>query len=354
MSSNNSKANLSLAERIRLSREQEERERRRRAQEALHRLQEQSSSHASAAPADASASASAAMSTVGREFVTTTTLPVAAATPVAVGGGGTSVVMHHNLDFIGNCLEETCIADEDERKFKGRSHVDNAIYEIFYTNPVKCCGVVMEIGAGDGLDGSVSHFFEQGLNWKSILVEANPQKFKKLKENRPDAIAINAGFCESGSMTFDGEFHPEDPDEIISEAVSKWPYRPDASEDVMCLSMSPLIRQNLKVTHIDVMSIHISGDPLAVIRKMDWTVRVDIWIIVMDKKTPEMEERNKVVRSVLDRNEYVEADWDIKRWCDESAKGRCENNTVFLRKNFNPLYLQRSLKGRKQLRGNSK
>ena len=59
MSSNNA-ANLSLAERIRLSREQEERERRRQAQEALHRLQEQSS-HASA-PASA-------MSTVGQEFI---------------------------------------------------------------------------------------------------------------------------------------------------------------------------------------------------------------------------------------------------------------------------------------------
>ena len=74
----------------------------------------------------------------------------------------------------------------------------------------------------------------------------------------------------------------------------------------------------------------------------------------MDKKTPEMEERKKVVKSVLDRNEYVEAGWGIKRWCDESAKGRFENNTVFLRKKFNPLYLQRSLKGRKQLRGNGK
>ena len=47
-----------------------------------------------------------------------------------------------------------------------------------------------------------------------------------------------------------------------------------------------------------------------------------IWIIVMDKKTPEMEERKKVVKSVLDRNEYVEADWDIKRWCGEDI-GKC-------------------------------
>ena len=282
-----------------------------------------------------------------------TTTPVVTTTPVAVGGAGNPVVMHHNMEFIGDCLKDTCIADENDH-FKGHSHEDNAIYEIFYTNPVKCCGVVMEIGAGDGLDGSVSHFFEEGLNWKSILVEANPDKFKELKKNRPDATAINAGFCESGSMKFDGEFHPEDPDEIISEAVSTQPFSEDASEDVMCLSMNPLIRQNLKVTHIDVMVIHVDGDPLAVIRKMDWTVRVDIWIIVMDKKTEEMEERNKVVKSVLDRNEYVEAEWDIKRWCDESNKGQCENNTIFLRKNFNPLYLQRSLKGKKQLRGNSK
>ena len=59
MSSNNP-ANLSLAERIRLSREKEERERRHQAQEALQRIQEQSS-HASA-PASA-------MSTVEQEFI---------------------------------------------------------------------------------------------------------------------------------------------------------------------------------------------------------------------------------------------------------------------------------------------
>lgn len=47
-----------------------------------------------------------------------------------------------------------------------------------------------------------------------------------------------------------------------------------------------------------------------------------------------MEERNKVVKSVLDRNEYVEADWDIKRWCDESAKGRCEKQHHLLAQEF--------------------
>jgi len=296
------------------------------------------------------------------------TQPVApaATTPVATGGGGNQVVMHHNMAFIGDCLKEACIADENEEYFKGHSNEDDAIYEIFYTNPVKCCGVVMEVGAGDGLDGSVSHFFEKGLNWKSILIEANPDKFKELKKNRPDATAINAGFCESGSMKYDGEFHPEEPDEIISEAISTQPFSEDASEDVMCLSMNPLIKQNLKVTHIDVIIIHVEGDPLAVIRKMDWTVRADIWIIINHEKegpfaTPELEEKNdvtkerfNVVKDVLERNEYVEAEWDIKRWCDEDNMGHCENNTVFLRKNFNPLYLQRSLKGKRQLRGNNK
>ena len=276
--------------------------------------------------------------------------PVAATQPVAPVATTKPVVMQHNMEFIGDCLKDACIADDNEENFKGHSHEDTAIYEIFYTNPVKCCGVVVEIGAGDGLDGSVSHFFEQGLNWKSILVEANPDKFKELKKNRPDATAINAGFCESGSMKFDGEFHPEDPEEVISEAVSTEPFSEDASEDVMCLSMNPLIRQNLKVTHIDVMVIHVDGDPLAVIRKMDWTVRVDIWIIVMEENP-----NNETVKTVLENNEYVEAEWDINRWCDESNMGQCENNKVFLRKGFNPLSMQqRSLKGKRQLRGNSK
>jgi len=295
MSSNNSNsANLSLAERIRLSREQEERERRRRAQEALHRLQEQSSRHASAAPADASASASAAMSTVGREFVMR--------------------------------LNDVSVSGESARNDDDRVNTDAR---------------QQQTGSGDTADADADATgTDDDLQRRSLLEPEGDLVPARTDEEHSQQHGAEGGSVfsyapsfASGAMT------------AISRTLSAVTGYTGNDEDDD--GGNSLTSYEKNVAHVD-------GDPLAVIRKMDWTVRVDIWIIVMDKKTPEMEERNKVVKSVLDRNEYIEADWDIKRWCDESAKGRCENNTVFLRKNFNPLYLQRSLKGRKQLRGNSK
>ena len=81
------------------------------------------------------------------------------------------------------------------------------------------------------------------------------------------------------------------------------------------------------------MVIRVPGDALAYIRAMDWTVRVDIWIVLMHGAS--RAERDELVRKVLLNNEYVQAEWDIKRWCQEN--GLCINNEVFLRQGFNPL-----------------
>ena len=51
---------------------------------------------------------------------------------------------------------------------------------VCYTNPPKCPGTIVEIGALDGQLFSISKFFEDYLGWRSILVEANPYNFKML------------------------------------------------------------------------------------------------------------------------------------------------------------------------------
>ena len=260
----------------------------------------------------------------------------------------------HNLEFVGNCHSETCVVDERSEYRKALSYEDDAIYEIFYTNPIKCCGVIVEVGAGNGVDGSVSHWFEKAMNWKAVLIEANPVLYRALDEARPDALSLNLGFCEYGSMKFDGEFHTNEPNDVVSELISDRPPENDA-ETVMCLNFNPFLKSQ-GITHIDVMVIHVDGDPLAVIRKMDWTIRVDIWIILFEnpqdvtaQRQEQIEERRTVVEDVLERNLYVEAEWDIKRWCGIEA-GSCRNNRVWLRRNFNPLH-HRALKGKRQLRG---
>ena len=62
---------------------------------------------------------------------------------------------------------------------------------------------------------------------------------------------------------------------------------------------------------------------------MDWTVKVDIWIVLMHGYYS-LGERDYVVRSVLTNNEYVRAERDVKRWCGATLS--CLNNKVFLRK----------------------
>merc|ERR1712176_505271 len=50
--------------------------------------------------------------------------------------------------------------DPEETPYSGMSGQDEAIYELFYSNPIKSCGTVVEITDGHGLDKSPSLFFQ--------------------------------------------------------------------------------------------------------------------------------------------------------------------------------------------------
>jgi len=252
-------------------------------------------------------------------------------------------VYPHNEAFVCGCDASQCELNEDA-EYHSMSNEDEAIYEIYYTNPIKCCRVIVEIGAGDGERFSTSHFFEEGLKWKSLLIEANPILYEQAKENRPNATVLNAGFCESDNMWFeDGNFAGnKGPEEIMSEPYIRVnPTGPD-TKSVKCTQMDNVFFQ-LGITHVDIMVIRLQGDPLAVIRAMDWTVRVDIWIVLANGG--QRSDRDQYVRDVLLRNDYVAAEWDIKRWCPPTI-GHCLNNEVFLRKGFDPLpSVMKSLRG---------
>jgi hypothetical protein len=74
---------------------------------------------------------------------------------------------------------------------------------------------------------------------------------------------------------------------------------------------------------------------------MNWNVRVDIWVILMEEKLGV--KTLDTVRATLKLHDYVPASWDIKLWCDTPAN--CMENEVWLRKNFNPIQDRRGLRG---------
>jgi hypothetical protein len=56
-------------------------------------------------------------------------------------------------------------------------------------------GTILESGALNGIEFSTSLVFEKLLNWKAIHIEASPDSFHDLKNNRPNSLNIHAALC---------------------------------------------------------------------------------------------------------------------------------------------------------------
>lgn len=60
-------------------------------------------------------------------------------------------------------------------------------------------GFFVECGALDGELGSTSLFFERMRNWTGLLVEADPENYRKLKHKNRKAFTVNACLSPTNS-----------------------------------------------------------------------------------------------------------------------------------------------------------
>lgn len=73
---------------------------------------------------------------------------------------------------------------------------------------------IVEMGANDGLHMSNSFFFSKTLGWRALLVEGNPEVYKRISLNRPEAERVNAlvgnprDFPPDGKATFFSFYRP--------------------------------------------------------------------------------------------------------------------------------------------------
>lgn len=240
-----------------------------------------------------------------------------------------------------------CVIDENVPSH-GRSNEDDALYEIFYTNPLNCCGTIVEIGAGDGIEHSASYFFEKGMNWTAVLTEADPTEYAQIEGHRngTKVKAINGAFCREGPhLLFDkttSTFQSPATDDYSSELMGSFDASSTSTSKVNCIRLDKVLAG---ISHINVMVVRVKGDPWAVIRTMDWDITVDVWVILMETREGMLHD---TIKAALKLNDYVPAAWDIKLWCDSPEN--CFENKVWLRKNFNPttnkpLLDARSLRG---------
>jgi hypothetical protein len=74
-----------------------------------------------------------------------------------------------------------------QNRVRSRYNEDKTVYETLFKNKMDSSikGTFVELGAFDGSIESNSMFFERCLGWKGLLIEGNPENFKKVLTNRP-------------------------------------------------------------------------------------------------------------------------------------------------------------------------
>ncbi len=175
-------------------------------------------------------------------------------------------------------------------------------------------GVYIELGALDGVLYSNTKFFEDSLNWKGILIEPHPEKFKLLQKNRPNNFLFNnliscykeplefryfvdRHAAVSGVETtlsqhhFDTYFESNDELNKASQQ-NKIFIKPKSLTEIV---------KSTKLTHIDLLSLDVEGHEYEVLKSWDFSIPIDIILIETLGVQPEKDE---LCRKILIQNNY--------------------------------------------------
>ena len=190
-------------------------------------------------------------------------------------------------------------------------------------------GLIVESGALDGMQYSTSWgFVKNGLGWRAVHIEANPENFAALVKNRPDAININAGLCsadlalhyvsdavvrEAGvARTFSTHAEGLTPVSGVWEFMSSamrarwWAGLTDAHvaafPETPCRALSHLLLL-FGIRHVNLWILDVEGAESSVLAGFDFgAVRVDVVGIELDGTNSTKDDE---ARAILSRNGFA-------------------------------------------------
>jgi FkbM family methyltransferase len=175
-------------------------------------------------------------------------------------------------------------------------------------------GVYIELGALDGVLYSNTKFFEDTLNWKGILIEPHPDKFKLLQQNRPNNFLFNSLVsCHKEPLEFryfvDIHAAVSGVENTLSqhhfdtyfESNDEW----NKSLQQNKIFIKPVnlteIVKSTHLTHIDLLSLDVEGHEYEVLKSWDFSIPIDIILLETLGVQPEKDE---LCRQLLIKNNY--------------------------------------------------
>jgi hypothetical protein len=211
---------------------------------------------------------------------------------------------------MNNQLKNKC--DESTDNYMSFSRAENSLvntekldiyaYEHWFYGMTN--GVVVESGAFDGLQFSVSHFFENFANWTSILIEADILNFRRLRDNRLKSISVNCALCDKPNVyhyvplkgTTGGIYEFMEPDYIKSwqpQIDMNDPHFIDKLIPIQCITFMSLMNL-LSIKHINLWILDVEGAEEVILKSINFN-EIQIDAIIMETAwSTESKNRNKV------------------------------------------------------------
>jgi len=223
------------------------------------------------------------------------------------------------------------IPEDDKLEFLSQSEEDKRLQQFFFGGGL-CGGTYIEMGALDGRKFSNSFVFNQGYNWKGVLIEANPVTYKRLVQNRPNELAlIHAAVCDSAKTVH----WVEDPDRpqiggILEFAdpgfKEKW-WTDEFirnKQPIQCVPFGELLDQYSPVTYFDFFSLDVEGAEFLALKTLDFD-RYAFGVVFVESCSDKR--RDLMVRSLLEGQGYkFHAHYGRSDWYYHPYFGRIYQN----------------------------
>ena len=199
--------------------------------------------------------------------------------------------------------------------FNSQGGEDFIIFKRYFSEPLKCGGTFVEMGALNGLLLSVSLFFERHLDWTGLLIEANPVNYEQVLKNRPNTttFGVAAGDCPGGAINFTRTNHVTGGGNIINEKANPL-LKADGKPviQVPCVPLGVLIRR-AEIQSIDYFILDVEGAEYSSLKTMDWSIPVKVWLVEMNHSKREEEQ----ILGLFSEHGYYRPEIDFYRECME-------------------------------------
>mmetsp|Transcript_12312 Transcript_12312/g.25229 ORF Transcript_12312/g.25229 Transcript_12312/m.25229 type:complete len:402 (-) Transcript_12312:245-1450(-) len=173
---------------------------------------------------------------------------------------------------------------------RSRFHEDKILYDAFFKNltipspgirhdPPLPKGTYVELGAFTGKEESNTMFFDRCLGWPGLLIEAQPQSYEKVVENRPNAIKLSfSPTCENDNETAALYNYPLSNNGMEGLAQS---YIGKTTIQVPCGPLTPVLLDIFGPSgYISFLSLDVEGAEMMVLKTIDFgKLNIDVLMV---------------------------------------------------------------------------